>query len=127
MSANKLINLREEIEVRSRLNESLNRLIEGLIREETGESSLESLAESLLQVSEERKELERLEKSLKDRLSALLPPEGVFSNDRVSVVKQIGSNSYLERARILQDLGPEFMAKYSYTVEFTKITPRRIK
>lgn len=126
----KPIVLSEEIVVRSRLKTEFERLLSDLSSgglSVTGPQDLNALAELLFGVVEERKRLEKEEKALKAEIKRhfpsgidLLPLEGFM------VFIERSSRSYLDRERILAEIGQTFIDKFSYATDIESLKVKRI-
>lgn len=122
-----MISLPEETELRQRLNVTFDRLMSEIKagRLIQNESDLDALARVLYDVVESRKLNEVHEKTFKKELRRFIP-EGKLILDLATTLITVDKRTRrdLDRERMMEDMGMEFMERYQTKCEYEILTVR---
>jgi hypothetical protein len=90
----------------------------------TQSKSTIELATQLLEVIELRKELEKNEKELKDRVKAIMGEEKVLDTGSVLILLDDRERTDLDKKRLTQELGMDLIRQYETKSTFQIMTVR---
>ena len=122
------INLTQEIENRSRVSDTFDRIVDSFTKglAPNSHEDLNTLALLLCEVREQTKLLQAHEEALKAELKRFFPKDShVLDLTDVLVLLEPCSRVGLDKAKILTELGTDFVTKFSKTTEFEKLLAKR--
>lgn len=123
-----VVNLAQEIEIRSRLTEQFGSFLAGLERGLSADSAqdLTALAELLLETTEQRKVLEKQERLLKDELRRHFSPDAsVLDLGSLLILRDKRGRTDVDREGLVRDCGTDFLARYLKRTEFEVLSVRK--
>lgn len=121
------INLEAEIEIRRRLSETFDRVVE-VFTHISGEdrNEINAAALLLLEVREQLSKLRKQEEALKAELRRFFPiGSEILDLPSALVLIQPSSRTDLDKPRLLTEYGQSFIEVYSKTTEFEKLSVKR--
>jgi hypothetical protein len=123
------VDLTKERETRTRLRAEFERLLSDLSAGGLSAHSpedLNALAELLFGVTEQRKRLEREEKALKEELRRHFPKfsSALVLDGFIAVLDQ-RVRTDLDRTRLTEELGIEFVSRFTRTTEYETLVVKR--
>lgn len=131
MSKTKLqgtINLEAEIEIRRRVSDTFDRIIDSFTGGLAPNSpeDVDTLALFLIEVREQKKLLDSQEDVLKKEIRRFFPENALFLDLNSSVViLELCSRTDLDKERIATDYGTKFIEQYSKVTKFEKLLAKR--
>lgn len=129
MNNAKVLNLREECELRAKLRESLTRTLSELTAAAlapAGESDLPDLTRLLFDTIEERKRLEEEERALKEVIRGLSRDRSVTIQGDYVLIRETRTRSDLDREKIKREFGESVYEQLLRNTEYEVMSVKKI-